>query len=841
VDVLAEEELSRPWAVLVCAELSALARSAGVLAEAEALVTRGLALATECSRGLAVILLEQAEIAWAREHRVDADRSWREAMAIFERIDSRREHARTLLRYATVFSGHMDPEFVASPAALIGRAKALLGEAATWRDLSLIRRGYHQLGRRRQDQAVGEEVMIRVEDFQAEAGRLRSDIRAAVSRADGAIARARCELRSGHEGSEGLFDESRASVLGVLDAVSVRSQKLRKAGASLTEIIEVALVERNRMRSLLDVLASVESPSTHEELVQAASQAFGRFLEADLLVIAKLDAGQVVELGRFEGKVASPGVETFASQIETKLRPLSRPPKGADPKLRDETTPAGPVVVAAVEAGKLRLAIYADKLGRGGQFSERDEQFAQLLADYFVLAHGRLDAVSAERAAREHLTTTLETIRDGVISVDARGVITQLNSAAARMLRVESQAIVGKSLDAAPGLEPLVQILVSNLQVDSANVKLPHGSFVVTARPIRGGGKRRGVVATLVEFDRAHRMAQRVTATRPRYNFKDVVTTSPLVQKAIEVAQQAAQVDASVLITGESGTGKELFAQAIHTGGGRASEPFVGVNCAAVPRELLEAELFGYERGAFTGARAEGSPGKFETAGNGTILLDEIGDMPLDMQAKLLRVLQERVVVRLGGSLERPVNARVVATTHRDLDAMVKSGKFRHDLLYRLRVIHLHLPTLAARGNDVMLLATLFLEQFARQQNRRVKDFAPPVRQALLNYSWPGNIRELGNVIEREVSLLQGDPPLLYELSSPLTESGGRISELSEEEEGSSPGVILPLAQIERKAYLRALDICAGNVPKASKALGVSKVTFYAKLRSWGMHPKDRH
>ncbi|MCU0663969.1 MAG: sigma 54-interacting transcriptional regulator [Myxococcota bacterium] len=840
VEALAENDDSRPFAAWVCTECSTLARERGALSEAEPFVALALTLATEGSRGLALTLMEQAEIAAANERFIDADRSWREAMAIFERVGSRREQGRALLRYATSVSTHMAPETVPSPAALIGRAQAILGDAATWRDLSAMRRGYRHLGRRLHDQAAGEEVTGRIDAFEIESSHLRSAIRSAVGRADHSLAQSRRELREGKAAPDSLLAGSRAGLLGVLDTTRSQSKELRKAGSKLTEIIEAALVERNRMRSLLDVLSEVEAPTTYEDLIKASCQAFGHFLDADLLVIAKLDEGRIVELGRHQGAVPSPGIETFCSHIEGKLRPPSRSPRETDPQLRDETAPSGPVVVADVELRQLRAFIYADKLGRGGQFSKGDEQLIQLLADYFALAYARLEAISSERAALEHLSTTLETIRDGVISVDAKGVVTQLNDAAARMLHVEPHVIIGQSLDSAPALEPLVQILVSNLRIDSAMVKLPHGSFVITARPIRGGVKRRGVVATLVEFDRAQRLAQRVTATRPRYTFNDILTSSPLVQKAIDIARQASQVEASVLITGDSGTGKEVFAQAIHTGGERGSEAFVGVNCAAVPRELLEAELFGYDRGAFTGARAEGSPGKFEIAGNGTILLDEIGDMPLDMQAKLLRVLQERVVVRLGGSMERPVNTRVIATTHRDLDAMVKAGRFRHDLLYRLRVIHLHLPSLAARGNDVLLLATTFLERFSRQQNRRIKDFAPPVRQALLNYSWPGNIRELGNVIEREVSLLQGDPPLLYELATPLTEPNSRPSLEPEDAIAGGGSGILPLAQIERKAYLRALESCGGNVPKAAKALGVSKVTFYAKLRSWGMHPKDR-
>ena len=349
------------------------------------------------------------------------------------------------------------------------------------------------------------------------------------------------------------------------------------------------------------------------------------------------------------------------------------------------------------------------------------------------------------------------------------------------------------------------------------------------------------------ELDRAQKLAQRIGATRPRYGFHDVIGKSEPLQRAIAVARQAATIDATVLITGESGTGKEIIAQAIHTAGARAAEPFVGLNVAALPRELLEAELFGYERGAFTGARSEGNVGKLELAGTGTLLLDEIGEMPLDMQAKLLRALQERVVVRLGGSAERPVHARVMATTHRDLQQLVDEGKFRTDLLHRLRVLSIELPPLRERREDIPILAQHYLLRFAEQQRKRVKEVGPGVFEELEGYEWPGNVRELANVIEAEVSLLAPDATTLDRLATRLA---GRFRGSIAPTTGQHPTVelpplsasapIIPLAELEKKAFLHALDKCSQNVARAAEALGVSKVTFYAKLRSWGLHPRDR-
>ncbi|HEU4404329.1 MAG TPA: sigma 54-interacting transcriptional regulator [Polyangiaceae bacterium] len=332
--------------------------------------------------------------------------------------------------------------------------------------------------------------------------------------------------------------------------------------------------------------------------------------------------------------------------------------------------------------------------------------------------------------------------------------------------------------------------------------------------------------------------------TPARYRFEDIVAVSPAMCELVALARQAAAVDANVLLVGESGTGKEVLAQAIHSASGRAGEPFVGVNCAALPAELLEAELFGYERGAFTGARREGSIGKFEQAGRGTLLLDEIGDMPSPMQPKLLRVLQERLVTRLGGGRERAVPARIIATTHRDLREAVQSGQFRLDLFYRLGVLALQVPALRERPEDVMPLAERFLFRFAAAQGKAVRGIGDGVARALMGHTWPGNVRELANVIEREVTLLLPEAEALERLRVPLAEAPGATRPPPPPTSLRSsllppPPSVVPLVEVERRAFLDALSACGGSVSRAARALGVSKVTFYAKLRRWGLHPGD--
>jgi transcriptional regulator with PAS, ATPase and Fis domain len=621
--------------------------------------------------------------------------------------------------------------------------------------------------------------------------------------------------------------------------------ELDQSMRGLVEIVAAALFERDRLRMLLGVLAEIDRTSDEASLPAIVASLAAPLVDADRVVIA-LFRGDV-ELAMGEAGKAAPGTEhEWRSLVPTTVgKRAARADGGLAPRASQPLS--GPRVVIPIRGSEAHGVLYADRLLRSGQFREQDEAIASLLAEYVALAFGRLHAREQERFALHQLAVTLDTIRDGVLGCDADGVIVSFNAAAARMLHLAQDEQRGSRLDSIVQLAPLWSMLRASPRLDGTVVRLAHASFVVTARPITDEERDdRGFVVSLVELDRAQKIAQRLSATRARYSFRDVVGESPALLDAMQVARRAATIDANVLVHGESGTGKEVVAQAIHTAGPRANEPFIGVNCAAVPRELLEAELFGYERGAFTGARSEGNVGKFELAAGGTILLDEIGDMPLDMQAKLLRVLQERVVTRLGGRHEVPVHARVIATTHRDLGELVEEGKFRMDLFYRLRVLALELPALRERREDIPVLAMHFLSRFAEQQRKRLRAIGPRVQEELCRYDWPGNVRELANVMEAEVSLAAPDADVLERLATRLV---GRFRTPGAASTGEWPrqptmpppeGPIVPLADVEKRHILAAIERCAGSVSKAAEALGVSKVTIYAKLRSWGMHPRDR-
>lgn len=298
---------------------------------------------------------------------------------------------------------------------------------------------------------------------------------------------------------------------------------------------------------------------------------------------------------------------------------------------------------------------------------------------------------------------------------------------------------------------------------------------------------------------------------------------SRAMQRVNEDLQRFAALETSVLVHGESGTGKELAARALHRLSPRCEGPFVAINCAALPETLLESELFGHVRGAFTDAR-ESRDGLFRQASGGTLLLDEIGDLPLALQPKLLRVLESRMIRPVGGNREIPVDVRIVAATHRDLERLVATGEFRDDLYYRLNVIELVLPPLRDRGNDVLLLAQRMLEEFAGRFGKQVSGLAEPAAAALLRHDWPGNVRELRNVMERAVALARHDRITVEDLPEKLRHGRGSLLPLDTEEE------LLPLAEVEARHIRRVLAAVDGNRTRAAAILGLDRKTLYRKL-----------
>ncbi len=305
-----------------------------------------------------------------------------------------------------------------------------------------------------------------------------------------------------------------------------------------------------------------------------------------------------------------------------------------------------------------------------------------------------------------------------------------------------------------------------------------------------------------------------------------VITGSASMQKVCRTIEKVAPVDATALLLGDSGTGKELLARALHELSPRAQERFVAINCAAIPENLLESELFGYEKGAFTGAGKQ-TKGKIEYANQGTLFLDEVGDLPLSLQAKLLRFLQERVIERLGGRDEIPVDVRVVCATHQDLRRLIEEGRFREDLFYRISEITINIPALKDREGDSALLAHAFLEKFSKQYNKASKGFAPDALSAIKAHSWPGNVREMENSIKRAVIMSEGIRIGVADLG------------LMRGEEPALLNLRQAREIAEREAVGRALARASGNVARAAELLGISRPTLYDLMNRFGMQAKD--
>ena len=374
-------------------------------------------------------------------------------------------------------------------------------------------------------------------------------------------------------------------------------------------------------------------------------------------------------------------------------------------------------------------------------------------------------------------------------------------------------------------VKPKVPVLVMTGfgDMEAAVAAIRAGAYDFLAKPFEAE-------ALTIALDRAiqnYRLNQELRVLQQRLReaqpFEEILGESQEMTALCDLLERAARSDSTVLITGETGSGKELVARALHQRSDRAEGPFVAINCAAVPESLLESELFGHTKGAFTDAKAA-RPGLLQKARGGTLFLDEVGDMPLILQAKLLRVLQERRVRPVGSDEEVEVDVRIAAATHRDLESAVEEGSFRQDLLYRINVIQLAVPPLRARGNDILLLAQRFLRDHAQRSGRPVTGISADAAAKLLAYDWPGNVRELQNCIERAVALTLHDRLVVEDLPPKV-----RSWDSSKAKRGSGVELV-PLEQIERRHILHVLDAVDGNKARAAAILRIGRKTLYRKL-----------
>lgn len=462
------------------------------------------------------------------------------------------------------------------------------------------------------------------------------------------------------------------------------------------------------------------------------------------------------------------------------------------------------------------------------------------------VANDRLFLLNAQ------LESTLQSMPSAVITLDEQGCIISSNRNAARLLKVPSVALKGVLLDKvmrveSPGLD-LMQlgedIHDRDITVSTENNKAIYLSM--TASLLFGqDGRRAGVVLLFNSTKHVNRIVNQRSGSIARYTFDSIVGNSPKIAEVVKIGRIAAQQASNVLILGESGTGKELVAQAIHNASNRASGPFIAINCGSLPRGLIDSELFGYEGGAFTGASREGRPGKFELADQGTIFLDEIGDMPLDIQVSLLRVLQLREVTRIGGKTAKQVDVRIIAATNRDLEESILEKTFRVDLYYRLNVFPIPVPPLREHLSDVPDLVRHFITESAAAANSSVTSISDEALDILTRYDWPGNVRELQNVIERASNMAACDTITVVDIPSSVNSSSLRI--LPEQNEvpirqapRASTSVVIRaqvhrLKEGERECILQTLEHTAGNISRAARMLGISRKTLYSKMEAYSI------
>ena len=429
----------------------------------------------------------------------------------------------------------------------------------------------------------------------------------------------------------------------------------------------------------------------------------------------------------------------------------------------------------------------------------------------------------------------LNVIDQCVFTVDCDRRITYLNENAKKMTGYSEEEVLGR-----PCAEvfqthlchtscPLHKAIANRKRVTGERVRLRIRDGrslpveVSAAALAAEDGTLLGGVEVLRDMSYLERLRRQLEG---RYRFEDIISKSPIMHRLFSILPLIADSESTVLITGASGTGKELVAKAIHHRGLRHDKPFVAVNCGAVPESLLESELFGYVRGAFTDARRD-KPGRIAQADGGTLFLDEVGDLPSSLQVKLLRFLQNKIYEPLGATFSTRADIRIITATNQDLEAMVRKGSFREDLFYRLNVMELHLPTLEERKEDIPLLVQHFIERFATITGKRIEEISPEALAAIVNYRFPGNVRELENVIERSFVLCTGSrieiehlPSVIYDAAAGKHNSALRLD---------------PLANSERNTLLSTLQSCDGNKSRAARELGIHRSTLFRKLQKYGL------
>lgn len=451
------------------------------------------------------------------------------------------------------------------------------------------------------------------------------------------------------------------------------------------------------------------------------------------------------------------------------------------------------------------------------------------------------------------LQAVLDNLYEGTVIIDDQGIIRHFSKADEPFYGITAEEAVGRHIRDVVPKSGLPEVVHSGKPEFGDTFDMKGRKVIVNRYPIRDGNKIIGAVGKMIFHDLKvfialkHKIRELESTVRrfeveireiyqARYSFEDLIGTSVKLNRAKEIAMRLAPSDIPILLAAESGTGKEIFAHAIHQASSRWDHPFIRVNCASIPGELFESELFGYGAGAFTGALKSGKQGKFELAHKGTIFLDEIGDLPLGLQAKLLRVLQEKEIEPLGAQRPKTIDFRLIAATNRDLDERIREGYFRKDLFYRLNVITITLPPLREVKEDIPVLAGHFLMKLRRRITSSVEHIAPETMRLLMAHEWPGNIRELENVMERALSLCPGSTIKPEHLPESIVHARERAAPVQPPPEDP---LLLAVFNAEKEQVIEALRRTGGNRTKAAALLNIHRATLYFRLKRYGISFAD--
>ena len=450
------------------------------------------------------------------------------------------------------------------------------------------------------------------------------------------------------------------------------------------------------------------------------------------------------------------------------------------------------------------------------------------------------NAIQKQFSINEHRKwagAAFNSIDDGILVIDNDFVIKDFNVKICEILKISRQEI--HEIDIRVLLKDIIKDMHDFSSSDKINYRevsfYLNNSRVecnVSVTPVKDEKKYIGFVILVKKADSLRHVVNKIAGFYSKYCFENIVTKNPKMISLVEESKRIAANDCTVLITGESGTGKELFAHSIHNASNRRNGPFVAINCAALPKALVESELFGYEKGSFTGASKEGCPGKFELANNGTIFLDEIGELSLEIQSKLLRVLDNHNITRIGGKYEKKLDVRVIAVTNRNLYKQIQINNFRGDLYYRINVFNIKLIPLRERTEDVELYAELFLQRLNDKKLESKKFFDQEFINSIKKYSWPGNVRELENVVQRAYYLSKNDIISCMFIPEYINEEIEGIVDIPKDN-GLKRFKTFRLEELEKNLIVDALEYCDGNVVKASELIGIGKSTLYRKMEKY--------